>query len=193
MGKLIDLTNQRFGFWMVENRGKNTESGHAQWLCLCECGIKRLITSNSLRTGNSTSCGCNHSPNLIGQIFSKLKVISLAISKDKTRRYWICRCKCNNIVIVSTYRLREKLTESCGCVAEQIKKTVLISEKFSILLNSATIRFAEAEKLICISKNLSKQTGAATINQGLDIMRAQMQIIGALNKELQQNIAHLYS
>jgi hypothetical protein len=127
MGKLVNLSGQRFGFWIVKNRGINTESGHAQWLCVCECSKEKLVTSNSLRTGNSTSCGCNHTPNLISQKFGKLKVLSLFSSEDKNRRYWSCQCKCGNIIIVSTYKLREKLVKSCGCVAN--KKLVKHNEE----------------------------------------------------------------
>ena len=191
MGKLIDLTNQRFGFWMVKNRGINTKNGHSQWLCLCECGIEKLITSNSLRTGNSTSCGCNHTPDLVGKLFSKLKVLSLNISENKARRYWVCQCKCGNIIIVSTYKLREKIVRSCGCSSNQIKKTVFTGKKFSDLLDSAIIKFAEAEKLIDDSKMLSKMTAPVIMKRGLDIIREQIQIIYLLNKELQENVTNL--
>jgi S-ribosylhomocysteine lyase LuxS involved in autoinducer biosynthesis len=65
MSKLIDLSGQRFGFWMATARGKNSNSGQTQWMCTCECGIQKLVTTNSLRSYNSTSCGCNQSHNLI--------------------------------------------------------------------------------------------------------------------------------
>ena len=121
MGKLIDLTGQRFGFWLVQNRTINSK-GKVQWMCVCECGKKKNVTANSLRTGNSTSCGCNHKPDLINKSFGRLKVLGITARNDKSRRYWICRCKCGNTLVVSTYKLRQKITTSCGCEQNKPKK-----------------------------------------------------------------------
>jgi hypothetical protein len=115
MGKLIDLTGVRFGFWIVKERGPNNENGQIQWMCLCECGKKRLVVSGSLRSGNSTSCGCNHTPDLTGNVFGDLIILKL-YDQDlhkKSRRYWLCRCVCGNILTVSTTQLREKDIVCC--------------------------------------------------------------------------------
>lgn len=32
----------------------------AMWLCLCECGREKVVEGNSLRRGNTTSCGACH-------------------------------------------------------------------------------------------------------------------------------------
>lgn len=59
MGRFIDLTGQSFGRLTVLHRGEKVEHGRSiKWLCLCECGNYCWVTSNSLRTGNSKSCGC---------------------------------------------------------------------------------------------------------------------------------------
>lgn len=114
MGKFIDLKNQRFGFWVVlELAGKN-KNGQTQWLCQCECGGKKIVTANSLRTGNSTSCGCNHTPDLTNEKFGQLTVEKLD-SKNNGRRYWICQCNCGQKITASTYQLRNGLITSCGC------------------------------------------------------------------------------
>jgi hypothetical protein len=39
---------------------------HLMYLCECECGNKLKVTGNSLRNGNTKSCGCIRKPNLIG-------------------------------------------------------------------------------------------------------------------------------
>jgi 5-methylcytosine-specific restriction endonuclease McrA len=31
---------------------------HAYWICQCSCGNSAIVSGSSLRTGNSTSCGC---------------------------------------------------------------------------------------------------------------------------------------
>lgn len=45
-----------FGWWVV----LNTKPGKAKhWLCRCQCGTEKLVQSQSLREGKSTSCGCS--------------------------------------------------------------------------------------------------------------------------------------
>lgn len=59
MGKFRDLTGQRFGRLVVlkriENRGR-----FVCWLCKCDCGEEAKVTSNSLLSGHTKSCGCLH-------------------------------------------------------------------------------------------------------------------------------------
>lgn len=125
MGKFINLIDQRFGFWRVIGQEVKNYNGQTQWLCQCDCGTKKIITSNSLRTGNSTSCGCNHSPNLIGKKFGNLLVINTDHSKG--RKYWMCQCDCGKTIIAPTYKLRDKTITSCGCKL-LYKKYKLIKE-----------------------------------------------------------------
>jgi hypothetical protein len=58
-GHLKDLTNMRFGKWLVIGRAPN-RAGQLRWTCLCECGNRSIIAGNSLRCGKSTSCGVKH-------------------------------------------------------------------------------------------------------------------------------------
>lgn len=56
MGKFIDLTGQRFGRWTVlEYAGYDNG---VKWKCRCECGRVKIVRSDHLRYGKSTSCGC---------------------------------------------------------------------------------------------------------------------------------------
>ena len=189
MNKLIDLEGQRFGFWLVLKRDINNKSGHAQWRCQCDCGSIKSVTSNSLRTFNSTSCGCNHTPNLIGKKFGKLKVISLHASENKSRRFWDCQCKCGSKITVSTYQLREDIVKSCGCaLSDNFKKAIILSQNLSALLITSLIKFDEAEELIQDSKKLSRITGPIIMNRGINIMKDQLLIIIHLNQELHKSI-----
>lgn len=55
--QLIDLTGLRFNRWtVIEYSGFKNNSVH--WLCVCDCGNKKEVTSLSLRTNQSRSCGC---------------------------------------------------------------------------------------------------------------------------------------
>lgn len=57
MGKLIDLTGQKFGRLTVVkhayNRNKKT-----YWVCLCDCGNYVTVRADCLKDGNTKSCGC---------------------------------------------------------------------------------------------------------------------------------------
>ena len=57
MGKVKDLTNKRFGRLEVIRREKN-ENYRATWLCKCDCGNKKIISSTHLISGLTKSCGC---------------------------------------------------------------------------------------------------------------------------------------
>ena len=54
MGKLIDLTGQRFGRWMVLGEAKRKY----YVTCQCDCGAIRDVYANNLILGKSVSCGC---------------------------------------------------------------------------------------------------------------------------------------
>ena len=58
MGSLIDLNGRRFGKLVVEKREGSTKFKKATWLCVCDCGNKKVVVGNSLLTGLTSSCGC---------------------------------------------------------------------------------------------------------------------------------------
>lgn len=59
MGKLIDLTGQRFGrLVVIERADSHYKSGAAMWKCQCDCGNITIVAGDNLRTGNTRSCGC---------------------------------------------------------------------------------------------------------------------------------------
>ena len=61
MGRLIDLTGQKFGKLMVLKRTGTSKDGQAVWECECECGNRSYVDGKSLRTGNTKTCGCSRS------------------------------------------------------------------------------------------------------------------------------------
>ena len=57
----IDLTGQIFGKWTVMYESeKRSSNGGIYWHCKCECGREKDVLSQTLRNGQSLSCG-NHS------------------------------------------------------------------------------------------------------------------------------------
>ncbi len=61
MGKKINLKNQKFGrLTVIKETKKRNSCEHVVWLCKCDCGEIREISSHSLKSKNTTSCGCYH-------------------------------------------------------------------------------------------------------------------------------------
>lgn len=58
MGRLIDLTGQRFGRLTVIGISHKTQSGKYYWSCQCDCGTNCIISGNLLKSGQTQSCGC---------------------------------------------------------------------------------------------------------------------------------------
>lgn len=54
----IDLTNKKFGKLTVIKRDTKDTS---KWICKCECGNITKVSTSSLSTGHTTSCGCINS------------------------------------------------------------------------------------------------------------------------------------
>jgi hypothetical protein len=61
MGKLLDLTGQRFGFLLVTDCAGRDPWGQALWNCLCDCGQTHVAKGAKLRTAEVRSCGCKTS------------------------------------------------------------------------------------------------------------------------------------
>lgn len=61
-GRIKDMSGERFGrLTVVRIHPLRSESGGVYWLCKCECGTEKAVLANSLRTGDSKSCGCLNS------------------------------------------------------------------------------------------------------------------------------------
>lgn len=65
MGKLIDITGQKFGRLLVIERSGATPDGKATWRCKCDCGNECIVSGKYLRGGNTKSCGCLHKEQLV--------------------------------------------------------------------------------------------------------------------------------
>lgn len=121
----MDLTGQKFGKWTVIERVVSNTC-QPKFLCRCECGTERIIASQNLRKGNTTSCGCDRKKyiDLTGQRFGRL----VAVRRVENNHKWgfvnfLCKCDCGNEKIVGGYALRQGKALSCGCLMiENIKK-----------------------------------------------------------------------
>lgn len=57
-GNVIDLVGQKFNKLTVIKRDGSDKRGEARWICKCECGNQITVLSSNLRSGHTTSCGC---------------------------------------------------------------------------------------------------------------------------------------
>lgn len=55
--RCVDLTNKRFGRLTVISRHGRIGK-RISWLCLCDCGERKVILGESLKSGATHSCGC---------------------------------------------------------------------------------------------------------------------------------------
>lgn len=46
----------KFGKWTVQIATRSSKP--KKWLCICECGIKKEVRQDALKSGQSRSCGC---------------------------------------------------------------------------------------------------------------------------------------
>lgn len=55
--RIKDLKGQRFGKILVKEY-VGSENKRSMWLCLCDCGKEKIISSKNILTNNVRSCGC---------------------------------------------------------------------------------------------------------------------------------------
>lgn len=67
MGKLIDLTGQRFGRLTVISFAGSDRYNKAQWNCICDCGKTVTAVGSDLRSGKTKSCGCFRRDIVVGR------------------------------------------------------------------------------------------------------------------------------
>ena len=56
--KPYDMIGKKYGHLLVLRRGGRSTTG-SKWVCQCDCGNIVEVRGNSLRSGNTTSCGCS--------------------------------------------------------------------------------------------------------------------------------------
>lgn len=145
MGKLIDLTGQRFERLEVLKRAPKPDgatSTSAFWLCKCDCGTEKIISGNVLKQGKAKSCGCLASEkrdkdSLIGKVFERLTVIERAERPQGVKggdAYWLCECECGKKVVVMGKSLKSGKTKSCGCYKRDLIRKDLTGLRFGKLV-----------------------------------------------------------
>lgn len=127
MGKIKDLTGQKFGHLTVIKDTGERKNRQVVWECECDCENHPHINvlGGSLRSGHTTSCGCSRKGknviDLTNQIFGDLTVLKQTKVDTQRKAWWLCKCKCGNTREVSGTELRRGAVKFCfECTKKQL-------------------------------------------------------------------------
>jgi hypothetical protein len=102
------LEGTKIGEWSVLKY-----TGNQHYLCRCSCGEEREVSTYSLTSHKSLSCGHESRyasiKDITNEKFGEWTVIKYAGSKQ-----WLCQCSCGNTRIVDGVSLRLGRSTSCG-------------------------------------------------------------------------------
>lgn len=130
---VIEVAGTRYGkLVIISPVGKGGDHGaRLMWLCQCDCGKKTVVAGKSLRSGNTSSCGCGiakaitarHAIDISGQRFGRLvatkPVVGARSSNGKAKRKWEFLCDCGNTTLSTVAMVRWGNTRSCGCLMRE--------------------------------------------------------------------------
>ena len=131
MRKAKDLTGKPFSRLTVRKRHGNDSHGNPLWLCDCECGNTKDVTTYKLTSGDVKSCGCLKReliPVMIGKKFGKLEVLERVANDKHGCTVWSCKCDCGDVVEVkgASLRVAKNPTQSCRkCAYISMRKRVI--------------------------------------------------------------------
>lgn len=105
---------------VVEYAGRNHRN-RKTWLCQCDCGNKKVITQDDLKSGKTNSCGClkkeimskKSFKDLTGKQFGEWTVLELCGKNKYMERLWKCKCSCGAIAEVTSRSLIGGYSKSC--------------------------------------------------------------------------------
>ncbi len=130
MGGLVQMIGKTFGRLTVTANAPEYIDGagrkRLRYICLCACGSNHEALGENLRSGHTTSCGCQQDDNrrkrakdATGLRFGRLVVIGEAEKyvspQGKTNRRVHARCDCGGEIATSLQSLKSGATTSCGC------------------------------------------------------------------------------
>ncbi len=120
MGKVIDLTGQRFGHLVVTGFNRK-ENKVYYWNCQCDCGRAKVVRSSTLRgscLNKPGPCKCKgieeNKQNWVGKRSGMMEVVEERRNTGKGL-VLICRCDCGVTKEVGAKSFKIGKTRSCGC------------------------------------------------------------------------------
>lgn len=151
--QIITQIGDVYGRLTVLEQAKS-KNGRAMWICSCSCGSEpRAYRGDPLRSGRSTSCGCNQREATSraarasavyqvhkGDRFGLLTVIGdepvSRMSKGQRRLYWLCQCDCGSEPKYFRkdsffHKKDEAEVKNCGCLTAKIRAAALTTHGLS--------------------------------------------------------------
>lgn len=186
-----DETGKTYGALTVIERAGSNEHGKALWKCRCQCGKEIVVDGTSLRTGNTTSCGCKRiSAELleIGNKYGELTVISVAGRTNAKKILWNCKCSCGRMVTVTTGHLHSGLVKSCG--HKKIRST-FIDETGNRYGKLIVLEFVEQEKYMDAYWLCQCDCGNKAIVRGACLRTGNTKSCGCINSIGEYNISKI--
>ena len=89
MSKLEDLTGRRFGRLVVLERG--AKAGRVKWNCRCDCGARKDVAANHLKSAVITSCGC-----LSSEVTTERNITHGMCKTPEWFAYWAAKRRCSS-------------------------------------------------------------------------------------------------
>ena len=121
MREYPSLVGNRYGKLTVIEQVESSFRGQRRYRCICDCGGTIIAFAGNLKSGHTTSCGCNKSPDLTGQVFGKLTVLSRSDKRNsrgaRTTPMWECECECGAITYKATDTLKNLDQSMCATCA----------------------------------------------------------------------------
>ena len=72
------MTGHKYGLLtVIEEDVEKSTPETVKWKCLCDCGNTVIVAGRNLRSGNTTSCGCNQRK-IVSQMFKKYNTYDLS-------------------------------------------------------------------------------------------------------------------
>nr|DAQ16244.1 MAG TPA: hypothetical protein [Caudoviricetes sp.] len=160
-----DLTGKRFGKLTVLKALEKSETHQRIWLCKCDCGNTKEVTTRDLKNHRVSSCGCSRgsSKSLVGKRFGRLTVIEDTGEKQGTAKMWLCHCDCGNTLKVRTDSLTGGKTISCGCYLYDKERLAALNAGKKITDHTSEVFFRGTIK----KNNKTGINGVALLGNGM--------------------------
>jgi hypothetical protein len=141
MSERAEMIGKQFGrLTPVEVIG--TKRVHLIYRCVCECGNEVEVLGNSLRSGNTKSCGCIRRPNLVGMENDH----GVVVSKVRNQM-WEISCKhCGEIHVQNQREIRRN-SHPMSCSAYKPPNKMFEDKRDGIVRRQYGITLAQYDEM----------------------------------------------
>lgn len=172
------------------------------WNCVCDCGNKTTVRAPSLRSGNTSSCGCGmmdaraetgrkNSKDITGNRYGRLVVIRRDGHAGKHAPAWLCQCDCGKTTRVQTGHLSSGHTKSCGCLNPEVVSKMFYKHGKSKCSKFQYARVRERIKddpVFAVKHRYAMLVANAIYSRGYKKKSRTHQIVGCTYEELHRHI-----